>query len=137
MPIAPSPVHRAERTERKRQERARSFESSEDVQSVLVAPGAVNFTFITRPRVVTAFDISTQGRRQQIHTAADSVLDRLPVSYSQNNHRNTNCVVCISEISTGEAVRTLPCMHFFHKDCIDQWLKTNMSCPVCKRTVSV
>ena len=136
MPIAPSPVHRAERIERKRQERARSFESSEDVQSVLVAPGAVNFTFITRPRVVTAFNVNTQSRRH-IRTAVDSVLDRLPVSYSQHNPQNTNCVVCISEISPGEAIRTLPCMHFFHKDCVDQWLKTNMSCPVCKRTVSV
>jgi len=30
------------------------------------------------------------------------------------------CMVCISEKEVGSVVRTLPCMHSFHKECIDE-----------------
>lgn len=42
------------------------------------------------------------------------------------------CMVCLSEKEIGETVRTLPCMHTFHKDCVDEWLQQNATCPVCK-----
>jgi len=42
------------------------------------------------------------------------------------------CSVCLSEFETNEKVRTLPCSHFFHTDCIDRWLVVNKKCPVCR-----
>ncbi|KAF0896916.1 hypothetical protein E2562_030766 [Oryza meyeriana var. granulata] len=43
------------------------------------------------------------------------------------------CPVCLSDFSDGEAVRVLPeCMHYFHVDCIETWLRSNTSCPLCR-----
>lgn len=42
------------------------------------------------------------------------------------------CSICLMEFKSGETIRTLPCIHNFHKDCIDQWLKREKYCPLCK-----
>ncbi|EEB08667.1 ubiquitin-protein ligase E3 [Schizosaccharomyces japonicus yFS275] len=44
------------------------------------------------------------------------------------------CLVCLSEFQNGEECRRLQnCKHFFHRECIDQWLTTSQnSCPLCR-----
>jgi len=34
------------------------------------------------------------------------------------------CLICQSDYEEGENLRVLPCSHRFHRDCIDQWLRT-------------
>jgi hypothetical protein len=36
------------------------------------------------------------------------------------------------EYEDGENIRTMPCMHYFHTDCIDKWLQRGKTCPICK-----
>ncbi len=33
------------------------------------------------------------------------------------------CAVCQMEFEAGDEVVTLPCSHFYHPDCIGEWLK--------------
>jgi len=47
----------------------------------------------------------------------------------------TDCPVCLTSFNKGEKLKSLPCVHFFHKDCIDTWLSVGHSCPVCKSQV--
>ncbi|CAN5972803.1 unnamed protein product [Sphagnum jensenii] len=42
------------------------------------------------------------------------------------------CSICLEQVKDGELVRSLPCVHQFHSMCIDQWLKQQATCPVCK-----
>ncbi|KAI4382826.1 hypothetical protein MLD38_008738 [Melastoma candidum] len=42
------------------------------------------------------------------------------------------CTVCLEQVSAGELIRSLPCLHQFHADCIDPWLRQQGTCPVCK-----
>jgi len=45
-----------------------------------------------------------------------------------------HCHICLSEIKESEWIRKLPnCNHYFHKKCIDKWLKKNVCCPMCRR----
>jgi len=47
----------------------------------------------------------------------------------------TNCSVCLCEFTKGEKLKSLPCVHFYHKECIDRWLMVGHSCPLCKTHV--
>lgn len=42
------------------------------------------------------------------------------------------CPVCLEPLQADEMVRALPCCHSFHIQCIDPWLSSNHTCPVCK-----
>mmetsp|Transcript_6087 Transcript_6087/g.18401 ORF Transcript_6087/g.18401 Transcript_6087/m.18401 type:complete len:235 (-) Transcript_6087:65-769(-) len=42
------------------------------------------------------------------------------------------CPICIVDYEEDEEVKTLPCGHFFHSQCIDGWLGRQSNCPVCK-----
>jgi hypothetical protein len=49
-------------------------------------------------------------------------------------------MVCLDAYSDGDVLRTLPCLHGFHKACIDQWLLgtgRSKECPVCKTPVDI
>lgn len=46
---------------------------------------------------------------------------------------DTECVICLSEFTSGERLRVLPkCNHGFHVRCIDKWLTSHSSCPTCR-----
>ncbi|CAI9089126.1 OLC1v1023635C1 [Oldenlandia corymbosa var. corymbosa] len=45
----------------------------------------------------------------------------------------TECSVCLSSFETGEIARGLPnCGHTFHAECIDEWLTSHSTCPICR-----
>ncbi|KAG6550717.1 hypothetical protein Mapa_007814 [Marchantia paleacea] len=46
------------------------------------------------------------------------------------------CTICLSDFAENEKVRLLPkCNHVFHIDCIDMWLLSHVSCPVCRDSI--
>ncbi|KDP21055.1 hypothetical protein JCGZ_21526 [Jatropha curcas] len=50
--------------------------------------------------------------------------------------RETECSVCLGTVVESAMVRVLPnCKHMFHVECIDTWLGSNTTCPIC-RTVA-
>lgn len=52
------------------------------------------------------------------------------------------CSICLEDIvfatfTTDNNKYFLPCCHFFHKDCVDQWLENNTTCPECRIPVFI
>uniref|UniRef100_A0A0A9EMV3 RING-type E3 ubiquitin transferase n=1 Tax=Arundo donax TaxID=35708 RepID=A0A0A9EMV3_ARUDO len=48
----------------------------------------------------------------------------------------TECTICLGAVEEGDAVRVLPaCRHVFHVPCVDKWLASSSSCPVCRAGV--
>jgi E3 ubiquitin-protein ligase SDIR1 len=47
------------------------------------------------------------------------------------------CPICLEQKAPGDTVRTLPCLHTFHVNCVDRWLRIKPECPVCKYQISL
>ncbi|KAI3838689.1 hypothetical protein MKX03_013379 [Papaver bracteatum] len=43
------------------------------------------------------------------------------------------CIVCQDRYENKDKIGTLDCKHYYHKDCITQWLVRKNVCPICKR----
>ncbi|CAN4090954.1 unnamed protein product [Withania somnifera] len=63
-------------------------------------------------------------------------INNLPQSTVQNESLEEACAVCLETPTMGDTIRHLPCLHKFHKDCIDPWLRRKTSCPVCKCSIT-
>ncbi|KAL8063987.1 hypothetical protein ABFS82_01G061400 [Erythranthe guttata] len=45
------------------------------------------------------------------------------------------CPICLSDYQPKEKLRSIPeCNHYFHSDCIDEWLRLNGTCPLCRNS---
>ncbi|CAL0311236.1 unnamed protein product [Lupinus luteus] len=43
------------------------------------------------------------------------------------------CAICLCEFEDSDTLRLIPkCDHVFHPDCIDEWLSSHSTCPVCR-----
>ncbi|XP_047323606.1 RING-H2 finger protein ATL46-like [Impatiens glandulifera] len=85
-----------------------------------------------------------QRQLQQLFHLHDSGLDKafidaLPVfMYKEivGAKEPSDCAVCLCEFSEKDKLRLLPtCSHAFHINCIDTWLLSNSTCPLCRGTL--
>uniref|UniRef100_A0A7N0T8G0 RING-type domain-containing protein n=1 Tax=Kalanchoe fedtschenkoi TaxID=63787 RepID=A0A7N0T8G0_KALFE len=44
------------------------------------------------------------------------------------------CLICIEENEEQQLAR-LPCLHVFHSECVEAWLRVSRLCPVCRFTM--
>lgn len=77
--------------------------------------------------------------RQDVRGIPLELLEMLPVDKHQTNARETGsqstCLVCQLDYVDQDMCKRLPCLHHFHAECIDRWLMTRRSCPVCRLCV--
>ncbi|KAH7404144.1 hypothetical protein KP509_15G012300 [Ceratopteris richardii] len=49
---------------------------------------------------------------------------------------NLDCGICLSDFQESECLRLLPgCQHCFHAPCIEAWLSSHSTCPLCRRSL--
>ncbi|KAG2579113.1 RING-H2 finger protein ATL13-like [Panicum virgatum] len=87
-----------------------------------------------------------QGQLQQLFHLHDagvdqSFIDALPVFLygavvGGGGKDPFDCAVCLCEFEDDDRLRLLPkCSHAFHVDCIDTWLLSHSTCPLCRRSL--
>ncbi|CAI5734323.1 unnamed protein product [Hyaloperonospora brassicae] len=45
------------------------------------------------------------------------------------------CCICLNNYEASQLLRVLPCGHHFHKECVDEWLLVNSTCPTCRKSI--
>jgi hypothetical protein len=68
---------------------------------------------------------------------ADTLKSVPPLYYSREMICDSRCVICITQMVEGDAVRVLTCQHGFHSACLDEWLLWRQVCPLCVSGVKV
>jgi len=73
--------------------------------------------------------------------ASSGAISSLPVSkvgdpQSELPEDKRQCSICLEDFESGDDRTSLPCLHGFHTECVNRWLKSNGICPVCKTSVS-
>ncbi|GMI83991.1 Arabidopsis Toxicos en Levadura 49, maternal effect embryo arrest 16 [Hibiscus trionum] len=85
-----------------------------------------------------------QGQLQQLFHLHDagvdqSLIDTLPVFHYKSIIGVNNpfdCAVCLCEFEPHDKLRLLPnCSHAFHMECIDTWLLSHSTCPLCRASL--
>ncbi|KAJ7955483.1 RING/U-box superfamily protein [Quillaja saponaria] len=57
--------------------------------------------------------------------------------FLQMRRTNTeSCAICMVDFEVGMEATKLPCLHLYHRDCINKWLQMNPSCPLCRFRLS-
>ncbi|KAF7147489.1 hypothetical protein RHSIM_Rhsim03G0207000 [Rhododendron simsii] len=83
-------------------------------------------TVAPQPTLVTGLDGPTINSFPQVVLGESR---RLP------KPDDSTCPICLSEYRPRETLRSIPeCRHCFHADCIDEWLRLNATCPVCRNS---
>ena len=74
-------------------------------------------------------DVQHRGlNTDEINVLPTSKFAKKPSSTSSQSEQSTvsedtECRVCLSQFEPNETLRTLPCLHRFHRNCIDKWIK--------------
>lgn len=71
--------------------------------------------------------------------ATIETISSLPISIvsdpGQLPEDKRQCCICLEDFSQGDGRTSLPCLHGFHTDCVNKWLQSNGSCPICKSSI--
>ena len=65
-----------------------------------------------------------------------SILCKYDIEKNVNlNEDYKKCSICQCDFELNEEVRIINCMHRYHKECADAWLKKKSWCPLCRKNV--
>lgn len=82
--------------------------------------------------------IENQGLNESVIRAIPIIqFKKIEAGRDGEEKRISECAVCLNEFTEEERLRLLPnCSHAFHIDCIDTWLQSNATCPLCRSSIS-
>lgn len=51
---------------------------------------------------------------------------------SDDNRPAPECCCCTEAFGEDKNIKRTPCQHYFHEECLAQWLKVSTTCPLCR-----
>ncbi|XP_044462476.1 RING-H2 finger protein ATL66-like [Mangifera indica] len=82
----------------------------------------------------------SQGLDPTTINALPIIMHRLKSTPDVNTvgDEENECCICLGEFEDGDKLKILPkCRHFYHGECVDRWLSTQSSCPLCRNSLRV
>lgn len=67
--------------------------------------------------------------------APDGALEHNTLPVTQIDAEDSQCPICLEDLTVERAVQTKRCHHSFHKTCLKHWLQVNQACPMCRQSL--
>ena len=94
---------------------------------------------------------STRKSSKEFDRKEKAFTKSLPmIKRTKKKKKFNKCPICLEDMMPGVIKRyrtrssynqrtaeTVDCLHKFHLACLEEWLKNSLTCPVCRRNVSV
>ncbi|KAG0275967.1 hypothetical protein BGZ95_008161 [Linnemannia exigua] len=79
--------------------------------------------------------LGAAGKPQDTATSSQDA-SATPIEYlTLEDPQDAVCAICLCDYEDDEELRKMRCTHYFHKDCVDEWLRLHRNCPLCKRDI--
>lgn len=79
-----------------------------------------------------ASGVSELGLKKEVREMLPIIVFKESFSVS-----DTQCSVCLADYQAEDRLQQIPaCGHTFHMDCIDHWLATHTTCPLCRLSLT-
>jgi hypothetical protein len=99
-----------------REERARMRAAS------FTSPSSTNASMAERPSPL---------RNVQFPTFPYDVV-RFGQRLEEGSEDRQECSICLESYTDGQEILVLPCLHWFHSVCVQQWMEKHTECPLCQ-----
>lgn len=114
-------------------ELARRLQVQEMMAPLMAARRAVQQEMLERQRVM--LERRRAATLVALTTNTAEVVHKSTPKQGEGDGQQDQCSVCMEQFQDGEQLRLLPCMHKYHKCCIDEWFNSSPACPVCKHSI--
>jgi hypothetical protein len=62
-----------------------------------------------------------------------NIINTVPITkYDPEKYPINECSICYTNYVDDGNIRELPCKHYYHSKCIDEWFSTKNTCPICR-----
>ena len=117
-----------------------NFNNQKNRQNNYNALEHTNFHMIKRPQLfadnILSLNISEENDDETLKLV--SFIPVFTVKEKNKTDEGMNkCTICITEFEIGDKKSTLPCLHSFHSNCFEKWIKKKKYCPICKFKISL
>lgn len=76
--------------------------------------------------------VSVIKLQKEIEQETDLLYKAIKLVHSKEK-TESNCAVCIDELSKNDIAVLPRCAHLFHVSCLRSWFATSLSCPTCRQ----
>lgn len=108
--------------------------------------------------ILISQNIQTNYNSQELINGENNIYNTINYSNTLINRKNNNgiisnlivnkiiddnkkfcenkCIICQENYKIGDNYIFLPCIHFYHENCIKIWINKQSNCPLCKRKIN-
>ena len=78
---------------------------------------------------------SFQDQEEISNPISETVMKTFPIMKIDDSKldRVEACHICLEKYNLDNYIVIMPCNHFYHEQCLKEWLKKHNTCPICKK----